>query len=174
MKPWHGGHLLCSKGSANLSVEAVKAVGRAPAGSTRPGPGSSMNERAVHALRQLERELIQRLATRLGDGTKGDLEAEVVDVAWLLHNGKIRRRIGAVVRFHPVAELFVQTAGPEPDMEEPVDDTSALPQRRSSACPQCLVLKGKKSAKAWRPCSLGIWDSGLAWFLKPDPIQSLM
>ena len=70
------------------------AVGRAPLGATRPGPsgpktpgscGSSVSERAVHALRQLERELIQRLATRLTRGS----EAEAVDVAWLLHNGKV-------------------------------------------------------------------------------------
>ena len=33
----------------------------------------------------------------------------MAQVGWLLYNGKVRRKVGAVVRFHPVTELLVRT-----------------------------------------------------------------
>ncbi|CAJ1443969.1 unnamed protein product [Effrenium voratum] len=89
----HGGHLLCAAAPAQ-PVTALR-VGSAP-GATRPG--RHICERAVHALRQLERELLLRL-----EG------ATSVQVGWLLYNGKVRRKVGAVVQFHPVTELLVRT-----------------------------------------------------------------
>ncbi|CAE7578682.1 truC [Symbiodinium sp. CCMP2592] len=133
VRPWHGGHLLCSCEGDPSTAQTKKAVGQAPSGATRPGPGQGqLSERAVHALRQLERELIQRLSTRLKSS-----ETAAVDVAWLLHNGKIRRRIGAVVRFHPIPELFVQTAlAKASETAEDGEDDDATPQRGvSSSCP---------------------------------------
>ena len=68
-------------------------------------PGRGLGERAVHALRQLDRELF-RCALRE--------PPQSVDVAYLLHNGKVRRKIGAVVRFLPLTELIMQESeGPE-------------------------------------------------------------
>ncbi|OLP99572.1 hypothetical protein AK812_SmicGene17860 [Symbiodinium microadriaticum] len=81
---------------------------------------------------------IQRLSTRLKSAEAAETATEgAVDVAWLLHNGKIRRRIGAVVRFHPIPELFVQTSKVEvsENAEDPGED-DAMPQRgASSSCP---------------------------------------
>eukprot|EP00439_Symbiodinium_sp_Y106_P057532 s1409_g8.t1 len=137
VRPWHGGHLLCSCEGDPSTTQTGKAVGQAPSGATRPGPGQGqLSERAVHALRQLERELIQRLSTRLKSSHTAETAMEgAVDVAWLLHNGKIRRRIGAVVRFHPIPELFVQTAKASETAEDREDD-DATPQRgASSSCP---------------------------------------
>lgn len=75
----HGGHVLLAEAPR---VECSNVIGNAKAAATCPGP--SIPERAVHALRQLEREVLE------------------------LHNGKLRRKIGAVVRFLPLADLMIQ------------------------------------------------------------------
>eukprot|EP00438_Fugacium_kawagutii_P003747 Skav233310 [mRNA] locus=scaffold3767:62235:62873:+ [translate_table: standard] len=94
---WHGGHML-SVTDEPLEPHAGRvSLGSAPLGSTCPGRG--LGERAVHAVRQLERELIR-------SGSKEPPQS--VDVAFLLHNGKLRRKIGAVVRFLPLVELIMQ------------------------------------------------------------------
>ena len=104
----HGGHLL--RIPEQTRSKTSQPLGQAP-GATRRGPA----ERAVHALRALERE-VQR-----------SCELRWVEVSYLLHNGKIRRKIGAVVRFHPVQELIMQ------DVEEGNEDKEMpLPVR---GCP---------------------------------------
>lgn len=99
----HNGHVL-SLADAPLRPSFEKhLLGCAPVGATCPGRG--LGERAIHALRQLDRELF-RCALREPPQT--------VDVAYLLHNGKVRRKIGAVVRFLPLMELIMQESeGPE-------------------------------------------------------------
>jgi hypothetical protein len=99
----HNGHVL-SLADAPLRPSFEKhLLGCAPVGATCPGRG--LGERAIHALRQLDRELF-RCALREPPQT--------VDVAYLLHNGKVRRKIGAVVRFLPLTELIMQESeGPE-------------------------------------------------------------
>ena len=90
----HNGHVLSLTDSLPLPVRK-EILGRASVGATCP---QGLGERAVHALRQLDRELFRC-------GLREPPSA--VDVAYLLHNGKLRRKIGAVVRFLPLTELIV-------------------------------------------------------------------
>eukprot|EP00435_Cladocopium_sp_Y103_P063280 s159_g24.t2 len=95
----HNGHVL-SLTDAPLQPSVQHLLGCAP-GATCPG---RLGERAVHALRQLDRELLKQCAR----------SPQSVDVAYLLHNGKLRRKIGAVVRFLPLTELIMrESEGPE-------------------------------------------------------------
>lgn len=89
----HGGHVLLAEAPR---VECSNVIGNAKAAATCPGP--SIPERAVHALRQLEREVLRCVHDT----------SRSVDIAYLLHNGKLRRKIGAVVRFLPLADLMIQ------------------------------------------------------------------
>lgn len=70
-------------------------LGRAPSGALG---GQGAPERGVHALRALERDLQNTLRAKRPE--------QHTQVRYLLHNGKLRRRIGAVVRFLPVPELI--------------------------------------------------------------------
>lgn len=127
-----GGHVLHCRtapgaGPSNCGERQLPAILRAEAGASLPraalgGSEAAAGERAVHALRQLERDVLQRLAAP-GTATRPAVAAaepeaaqpEAKDVAWLLRNGKIRRRIGGAQRYHPIPELIVRSdeAGPD-------------------------------------------------------------
>lgn len=88
------------------------ALAQAPIGATMVRGAAVFCERAVHALRSLERELVRRLAFE-SELDSGHLDRDALvgrwrakDVSWLLRNGKVRRKLGAAIRYHPVLELI--------------------------------------------------------------------
>ena len=115
-----------------------------------------LGERAVHALRALDREVAKRpgqvdLSYLLHNGTGGGRTSGVV---WV--DRKVRRRIAAVVRFHPVAALRADAA------EAVGRSCPQSAQARTYAAYLLQFLRDRPEAYAVEPA--GAWaESGEVW-----------